>query len=117
MKTASLVIGWTFAVLAGCAAPATSGLVLASRCPVSDITTARAIAMAVISQNANADHINQTGYQLDVSDEGQFWLAQDGPNLTGQGEAIVMQAGGSSIQFRIAKCSGAVSDFGRRVWR
>ncbi len=117
MKAAFFAIGWIMAVSAGCAVPNAAGPVLVVRCPVSDIATARRIATAVIARNADADHISQAGYSLGISDEGAFWLAHDGPNLVRQGDAIVVQAGGSSIQFRIAKCSGAVSDFNRHVWR
>jgi hypothetical protein len=117
MKATFLAVAWMLTVLAGCAGPATTWPVLAVRCPVSDINTARGIATVAIAQNADADHVNQAGYRLDISDEGQFWLAHDGPNLVRQGDTIAVQAGGSAIQFRIAKCSGAVSDFSQHVWR
>lgn len=73
--------------------------------------------MAVIAARAGADHLQQAGYRLDVSDEGRFWLAVDGPHPVSQDDSIVVQAGGSSIRFRITKCSGTVSGFTRTVLR
>jgi hypothetical protein len=81
------------------------------------MATAREIATAVIAENASQDHLDQVGYALDLSDDGPFWVVQDGPNPVIEPDTITLQAGGSSIEFRIAKCTGAVSDFGRRSWR
>lgn len=112
-----LAVGWVTAMLVGCAVPTATVPVQAMTCPVSNITTARQIAAAVIAQNTHAAHVQQVGYRLDITDEGEFWLVHDGPRVVERSDAVAVQAGGSSIQLRIAKCTGAVSDFNRHVWR
>jgi hypothetical protein len=101
-------------MLANCASGVNA---LTIRCPVSDIATARNIAVAVVVEHAREGHLDQTGYALNLSDHGRYWLAQDGPNVLSRDDAIVTQFGGSSYRFKIAKCSGAVSAFELAGWR
>jgi hypothetical protein len=82
------------------------------RCPVNDLETARSIAVAAITEQGGELHQLQTGYGLDLKDMGRFWQAHDGPNMVeNENGDMAIQIGGVSFGFRIAKCSGAISDF------
>ena len=119
MRSAIVIaLSFAFFVLEGCAGRVAGVPVQAISCPVSEVSVARNIAVSVIAAHTGADHLNQTGYRLDLSDQGASWLAVDGPNVsTDRNGSIVAQFGGSSVRFVIAKCTGAISNFRISYWR
>lgn len=115
-----LLILFVAQLAASCATSPTSVGVVhnTTLCPVSDIEVARGIAVSVIAGQSVSGRQSQTGYRIDVSDEGRFWSVRDGPNAVTTDEDLVqIQFGGSSVSFKIAKCSGAISDFTMSSWK
>jgi hypothetical protein len=94
------------------------GLPTTIPCPVSDIEIARSIAASVIAGQPDSFRQNQNGYRIDVRDEGRFWSVRDGPNAVTTAEGLMrIQFSGSSVSFKVAKCSGAISDFTMLSWK
>jgi hypothetical protein len=68
------------------------------RCPVNNIDAARGVAASFVSARAEEGHTSQLGYRLDISDGGDFWLAQDGPNDVRRGDhSLGTQFGGTAF--------------------
>jgi hypothetical protein len=103
-------------LLSACATSGVSSNLV--RCPVDNIETARGIAASTLAAYASESHQGQTGYRIDVTDKGRFWQVHDGSNPAARDDGILMiQFGGSSVDFRIAKCSGAISHFTFSSWK
>jgi hypothetical protein len=89
-----------------------------NECPVRDEAVAREIADTVIAANAREGHTAQLGYRVTIEDAGRFWTVTDGPSgPVVRDDQIMFSVGGTSISFRIDKCTGRVSRFGTVSWR
>jgi hypothetical protein len=86
-------------------------------CPVRDLADARRVAEAVIAGRAEEGHASQGGYRIDVENRDEYWSVIDGPHVVEDGDKISVQAGGHSISFQMAKCTGAISSFEHHSWR